>query len=178
MLQAKAAPIADNLDSLVRNMNQLVQKFDAITATIDATLLSVKQTSSSLNNTIDNNQAAIKGVMSNMTSLSNTLNDSRTGIKPLMGRINSFADTLSNMQLASAVDNANRSLESLNRTLTQVNEGQGTLGKLTKNDSLYMHLNEAAADLDSLLIDVKANPRRYINFSVFGGGKKKDKKNK
>jgi phospholipid/cholesterol/gamma-HCH transport system substrate-binding protein len=41
-----------------------------------------------------------------------------------------------------------------------------------------MHLNEAAADLDSLLIDVKANPRRYINFSVFGGGKKKDKKNK
>jgi phospholipid/cholesterol/gamma-HCH transport system substrate-binding protein len=178
MLQAKAAPIADNLDSLVKNMNQLVQKFDAITATIDATLLSVKQTSSSLNNTIDNNQAAIKGVMSNMTSLSNTLNDSRTGIKPLMGRINSFADTLSNMQLASAVDNANRSLESLNRTLTQVNEGQGTLGKLTKNDSLYMHLNEAAADLDSLLIDVKANPRRYINFSVFGGGKKKDKKNK
>lgn len=178
MLQAKAAPIADNLDSLVRNMNQLVQKFDAISATIDATLLSVKQTSSSLNNTIDNNQAAIKGVMSNMQTLSNTLNDNQNGIKPLMGKINNFADTLSNMQLASAVDNANRSMENLNRTLTQVNEGQGTLGKLANNDSLYRHLNEAAADLDSLLIDLKANPKRYVNFSLFGGGNKQEKKSK
>jgi phospholipid/cholesterol/gamma-HCH transport system substrate-binding protein len=114
-----------------------------------------------------------------MNSLSSTLNDSRTGIKPLMGKINSFADTLSNMELASAVANANRSLENLNKTLAQVNEGQGTLGKLTKNDSLYRNLNEAAADLDSLLIDVRENPKRYINFSVFGGGgKKKEKKNK
>lgn len=178
MLQAKAAPIADNLDSLVRNMNQLVKKFDAISATIDATLLSVKQTSSSLNGTIDNNQAAIQEVMGNMQNLSSTLNDSRTGIKPLMGKINNFADTLSNMQLASAVDNANRSLESLNRTLTHVNEGQGTLGKLTNNDSLYRNLNDAAADLDSLLIDLKANPKRYVHFSLFGGGNKQDKKDK
>jgi phospholipid/cholesterol/gamma-HCH transport system substrate-binding protein len=178
MLQAKAGPIANNLDSLVRNMNQLVQKFDAITATIDATLLSVKQTSSSLNSTIDNNQAAIRGVMGNMQTLSKTLNDSRTGIKPLMGKINNFADTLSHMQLASAVDNANRSLESLNRTLTQVNEGQGTLGKLTHNDSLYRHLTDAAADLDSLLIDLKANPKRYVHFSLFGGGNRQEKKNK
>jgi phospholipid/cholesterol/gamma-HCH transport system substrate-binding protein len=178
MLQAKAAPIAEDLDSLIVNMNQMVKKFDAITATIDATLLSVKQTSSSLNNTLDNNQAAIGKVMNNMQTLSNSLNDSQTGIKPLMGKINGFADTLSNMQLASAVENANRSLENLNRTLAKVNEGQGTLGKLATNDSLYRHLNEAAADLDSLLIDVKANPKRYINFSVFGGGGKKNKKNK
>jgi phospholipid/cholesterol/gamma-HCH transport system substrate-binding protein len=95
-----------------------------------------------------------------------------------MGKINNFADTLSNMQLASAVDNANRSMESLNRTLTQVNEGQGTLGKLTHNDSLYRHLTDAAADLDSLLIDLKANPKRYVHFSLFGGGNRQEKKSK
>mgnify|MGYP000639699041 CR=1 FL=1 len=52
--------------------------------------------------------------------------------------------------------------------LNQINNGQGTLGKLVKNDSLYNNLNKSAAALDKLLVDLEMNPKRYVHFSVFG----------
>jgi phospholipid/cholesterol/gamma-HCH transport system substrate-binding protein len=52
--------------------------------------------------------------------------------------------------------------------MTKINNGQGSLGMLLNNDSLYKNLNSSAADLDKLLIDFKANPKRYVHFSVFG----------
>ena len=54
--------------------------------------------------------------------------------------------------------------------LTKLNSGDGTLGKLMSNDSLYNNLNLAMADLDSLLIDFRYNPKRYVNVSIFGRG--------
>ena len=59
-----------------------------------------------------------------------------------------------------------------------VNKGEGTLGQLAKNDSLYFNLNNAANSLDELVRDFNDNPRRYIGVSLInvGGGKKKRKK--
>jgi phospholipid/cholesterol/gamma-HCH transport system substrate-binding protein len=175
LLQARATPIAENLDSTIISINRLVKKFENVTQTIDATLLSMKRTSTSLNTTLDNNQEAIKGIMGNLNTLSSSLNDTRTGIKPLMSKFNNFADTLQRMQLARTVDNANKSIATLNQTLGRINEGQGTLGKLAKDDSLYTNLSHSTASLNNLLIDLKANPKRYVHFSLFG---KKDKKEK
>ena len=56
--------------------------------------------------------------------------------------------------------------------MAQVNSGQGTIGKLIKNDSLYNNLNKSSEDLDKLLKDLRINPERYMHISVFG---KKDR---
>ena len=53
-----------------------------------------------------------------------------------------------------------------------INSGEGTAGQLIMNDSLYNNLNSALASLDSLLIDLREHPKRYVHLSVFG---KKDK---
>jgi phospholipid/cholesterol/gamma-HCH transport system substrate-binding protein len=63
-------------------------------------------------------------------------------------------------------------LKELNTLLAGINKGQGTLGKMAKNDSLYNNLNKSSADLDRLLKDLRLNPERYIHFSVFGRKKK------
>ena len=49
-----------------------------------------------------------------------------------------------------------------------LNKGKGTAGQLLTNDSLYINLNNGIASLDLLLKDVKANPKRYVHFSLFG----------
>ena len=64
-------------------------------------------------------------------------------------------------------------MEQTNLLLQRINQGKGTMGQLATNDSLYHNLNATARDLDILLKDFKANPKRYINVSVFGGGGKK-----
>ncbi len=175
LLKEKAMPIADNLDSTLVNLNELVKKFQALSTTLDQTMNSFKQTSNTANQALTENKAAIRGVVTNLNAMSATLNDTENGLKPMMRKMNSFADTLNQMELARTVDNANKSIANLNEMLTQINQGQGTLGKLTHNDSLYTNLNNAVADLDSLFIDIKDRPGRYIHFSVFG---KKDKKKK
>ncbi|MNR15426.1 hypothetical protein D3C85_1319610 [compost metagenome] len=57
----------------------------------------------------------------------------------------------------------------------KINEGKGTLGLLINDTKMYDNLNSASQNLDKLIIDLKENPKRYVHFSVFGGGAKKDK---
>jgi phospholipid/cholesterol/gamma-HCH transport system substrate-binding protein len=177
MVNEKITPITENVDTALVNLNILIRKFQAMSSNIDATLVNLRATSSTLNSTLAQNQRAIQGIAGNLHTLSASMNDPQTGVRPLLGKFNSFADTLSQMQLAQTVERTNRSIDNLNQMLTQINQGQGSLGKLTKNDSLYNNLNQFAADLDALVVDLKANPKRYVSISVFGR-KDKDKKSK
>jgi phospholipid/cholesterol/gamma-HCH transport system substrate-binding protein len=81
------------------------------------------------------------------------------------------------MQLGKTVNTLNTSVASLQSILRDISNGEGTLGKLTQDEALYTNLNNTASDLDALISDLKANPKRYVHFSVFGGkDKSKDKK--
>ena len=55
----------------------------------------------------------------------------------------------------------------------KLEKGEGSVGQLLNNDSLYDNINKAAASLDRLLEDVKAHPSRYINITIFNKKKKK-----
>ena len=73
------------------------------------------------------------------------------------------------------VDNAQQTVNSANQILADVKNGQGTVGQLVENDSLYRSLNGTIESLNLLIQDIKANPSKYINVTIFG---KKEKKNK
>lgn len=171
-IATRAAPIAANLDSTIISINLLAKKFASLSGSLDSTLQNLQRTSATLNGTVTENRVAIREML---TNLNNTLSDTQGGLKPLMIKANQFADTLNQMQLAQTVSGVNQSVANLNRTLDNINKGEGTLGKLAKNDSLYRNTNSALANLDSLFIDLKAHPKRYVHFSLFG---KKDKSGK
>jgi phospholipid/cholesterol/gamma-HCH transport system substrate-binding protein len=69
--------------------------------------------------------------------------------------------------LAAASENLDAVSSSLRAVLARVEAGEGTLGRLSTDDSLYRNLNDAAASLNSLLQDLQANPGRYIRVSIF-----------
>ena len=56
----------------------------------------------------------------------------------------------------------------LNQVVSGIQNGEGSLGKLTKDEQLYKNLSETSANLNNLVKDIKENPKRYINISVFG----------
>ncbi|MCW5920054.1 MAG: MCE family protein, partial [Bacteroidetes bacterium] len=78
------------------------------------------------------------------------------------------SDSLSRLQLNLTIEKLNKTIAELNSVLGKIDNSQGSLGKLVNDDSLYNNLNNASANLDKLLIDLKANPGRYVNISVFG----------
>jgi len=104
----------------------------------------------------------------NLEALSSTLKNNNDRMETTIRNVADISDSLARADLGATVRNLNRSLDELDRLLKKVNAGDGTLGKLANDDSLYVNLSAMAADLDRLLIDMKANPKRYVHFSVFG----------
>ena len=82
------------------------------------------------------------------------------------------SDTLKQAELKSLITHASATFAKTTELFTKINNGQGTAGQLMVNDSVYNNLNSALSSLDSLLIDLREHPKRYVHLSVFG---KKDK---
>ncbi len=76
------------------------------------------------------------------------------------------------------IAHADSTAAQLNRIATRMNEGDGTLGMLLNNDTLYTNLEHATRNLELLLLDMKMNPKRYINFSLIDLSRDRYQKNK
>ena len=83
-----------------------------------------------------------------------------------------LTSNLSTIDVAGMTAKVNQTLENVEQMTKKLNSNEGTLGLLMRDATLYNNLSNTAASADSLLIDFKAHPKRYIHFSVFG---KKDK---
>ena len=159
-------PLFDNADKLISSIDSLMQ---ALNHTFDDDMQkNVQSVVANLEQLVASERRKIAAIMSNFESVSANLKDSNEDISSLIANLNGFSETLADTDLKNTVDNANRSLMQLNNLLSGVNEGQGTLGKFAKDDSLYMNLQQASNSLDELLTDLRENPKRYVHFSLFG----------
>lgn len=172
-LQDKAVPILTDADSLIRNLNVVVSRFKQTGDVLNQLLANVDETGLTLRATINENRKGIAAIMGNLNQLSAQLIETEKGIKPLMAKANTFADSLNALQLGKTVAKANQTVGELQNLLKDLQSGQGTAGKLLKDEQLYTNLNLMMKDLDKLLVDFRQQPKRYVHFSVFG---KKDKK--
>jgi phospholipid/cholesterol/gamma-HCH transport system substrate-binding protein len=137
-------------------------------------LANANATAGNANGLIAENRTELAATLRNVEKLTASLNQaSEASLKPMLAKANTLADSLNALQLASTVNNLNQTIAQLQTTLADINKGQGTLGKLAKDDSLYVSLNRTVASLDSLFVDLKARPKRYVHFSLFGRKGKK-----
>ncbi|MBS1652930.1 MAG: MCE family protein [Bacteroidetes bacterium] len=179
-IQAKAEKLLSSVDSVMTVVNSILntktrknieESFDGVHKAI----LSLEKTAFKLDDVISKESAKFSQVMSNLAQITNNLNKNGQRIDNIIKNVGNMSDSLAKSQLRSAIDNADKSMKELNRLLAGINEGQGTLGKLAKNDSLYRNLNKSSEDLDKLLKDLREHPSRYVHFSIFGGKSKKIK---
>ena len=175
LIKEQALPLLHNLDSLTLSLRVVTKSFEATGSSVNGLIRNTDKTITSLSgtmgSTINENRASLAGVTANLKSLSSNLIETEKSIKPLIGKFSSMADSLNGLKISQAVATTQRSLEGLQRIMTGIEQGQGSMGKLLKDDSLYSNINRSLADLDKLLIDFRLAPRRYVNVSIFGGKK-------
>ena len=175
LLKEKALPLIQNLDSLTKSLRIVAKSFENTGVVVNGFVKnsdrSVGVLTSSLNATINENRNNLAGISANMKTLSGNLIETEKSLKPLIGKFNTMADSLNALKISEAVATTQKSLEGLQRIMQGIEKGQGSMGKLLKDDSLYTNLNRSVADLDKLLIDFRLAPKRYLNISVFGGKK-------
>lgn len=124
---------------------------------------------------VENQGNNIESILANVKSLSENLRSSNKDIKRILTNLNSTADSLSKISFKHTFSMLEKSLTSVNASLIKIENGEGMVGQLMQNDSLYTMFMETISSLNLLTTDIKENPNRYLNFSVFGN---KDKKHK
>ena len=116
------------------------------------------------------------GQVNDLIPLLGSLNRNVPGLMGKAGRVMDNAETLtgklSKVDVEGTMNKVNATLDNVQAFTDQLNNNQGSLGLLMRDPNLYYNLNSTMKHADSLMIDLKAHPKRYVHFSIFG---KKDK---
>ena len=169
----KFSPLISNVDTSLAKVKTILNRVDD--KKLDHIFTSLDLASKELYLTVKDSRAQINAMSSNINILTTSLSKTEKSLAQLLTKLNTLGDSLNKAQIAQTVNNANKAVTEMKEVLARMNSGQGTLGKLSKNDSLYTNLNKTAADLDKLLVDLKEHPNRYVHLSVFGRKEKKEK---
>ncbi|MDB5233973.1 MAG: hypothetical protein JWR44_966 [Hymenobacter sp.] len=175
--QAKALPVLDTVGATLSHINGFLNK-DAQT-NIQGTLLGARASAEALQKLIVANQANINTVTRNLAQMSAALNKTSAKLDRIAVNFSQLSDTLKNAPVGSAVRNLNATLTEAQTTVAglnrALNDKKGSMGKLLNDSTLYNNLTTTVGTANNLLSDVQSNPKRYVHFSVFGGGKDKTK---
>ncbi len=183
-LSDQVMPIKDKIESLIESLDSVAVAFRGFLtpgnqdnlnkgfSDLSQTLKNLEQASGSLNYMVSSEQSKLNRMISNMESISGNLRNNNESLASALKNIDLITDSLARSNLKSAINNANLTLVQTAQIMDKINKGEGTMGMLINNDSLYIALEKSASNLDKLLIDLKQNPKRYVHVSVFGGGKK------
>lgn len=176
-LQAKAENLISSIDSVMTVVNSVLntktrENLDKSFESVRKAILTLEQTAYKLDDLVGSEKTKISSILSHLNGITSNLDKNGEKIDNIISNLSNMTDSLAKAQLKEAIANADKSMKELNVLLAGINQGQGTLGKLAKNDTLYYNLNRSTEDLDKLLKDLRYNPDRYIHFSVFG---RKDK---
>ncbi|WP_017259050.1 MlaD family protein [Pedobacter arcticus] len=175
-VQKKAQVIIAKLDSLLTSVNTILnpefqKNVNRSFASIAKTLEYLESTSKTVDGTVSIQAQRIDVILANAESISNNLKNNNERINSMMTNLDSFSGQLAKTQIQTTIDNANKAVMELQTAVNKINTGTGSIALLLNDSKLYDNLNNSAKNLDNLMLDVKANPKRYVSFSVFGGRK-------
>lgn len=186
-VNAELVPLKNKAEGLVGQIDSVIQIIDGILnqRTQDNVVGALEHFNNSLLNIenltdtfLNTNAEKLSKSIDNVYDLTNNFNESSENFKRLVNNMADISDTVKAMELITAVDNFNTALEDMQIILNRLKEGEGTLGLMLKDDSLYIDLQQSMMELDKLVEDIRVNPERYIHVSVFGKSEKEKNKPK
>lgn len=144
-----------------RNISQSIES-------MQKTLGNIQRTTATVDTTFAHQARRLSVIMANAESISTNLSQNNQAITNVISNLSGLSDTLAALEIAQTMQNVNHTIEALAASLDKINRGQGSLGLLVNDEQLYRNLEASSKQLERLLEDIRHNPRRYINVSVFG----------
>lgn len=157
----KIDSVIDNLNNITANIAELsqdpalltsIKRLDAITGNVSSMTGNFNKLSSGLS-------SQVPMVMRNVGSITH-------GLDTVTANLGMLSAQLKSLPLNSTMDNVNQITENLTKFSNQLNDKSSSLGLLMNDPELYHRLNSVAADVDSLIVDIKKNPKRYISIKL------------
>lgn len=152
--------IKERVATLLDNLNQTISGVDSL---IDDNSKNLTKTIASLNAVMADLKKS--NIIGNIDGFCATLNQNGAKLDSIITDINSVTKALNEQESGKKLAEA---INEVNTLLAKVNSGSGSIGNLVSDEKLYKELAQASQNLSLLLADLKENPKRYINVTVFG----------
>jgi phospholipid/cholesterol/gamma-HCH transport system substrate-binding protein len=152
-LQGKIETMMVSADLLLKNINDVFDEQTKLNlktsiAELSNTITSFKSTSNALNSLIADNKVKLDSTLSNFEKTSSNFAK--------------ITDTVADANLGQAISDLQSTIGNFNKVLQSIDKGEGTMGKLMKDDGLYNNLKGATKEMEALLKDIKLHPKRYF----------------
>lgn len=179
-LRKELEPLKKSTEQLIKSVEEVVTNFKVVFESeatqglpkafesLESTLANLESTSARLDNMVAENSATVERIFGNVESITNNLNENEEKLNNIFTNFETVSDSLSKVNFSQTIRKADRAMANFEQIMQKVNEGDGSLGKLVNNDTLHNQLVEAANELELLIDDINANPKKYLHFSVFG----------
>ena len=179
----------DTLNSSVRpGLTELINRqIEPLSRQLQSTITSVdsiftgasnvlnRQTQDEIKESINVLTSAIKAINNSSIIIEKTLTDKNTQInntidnfEKISSSLSEVSDELNSFELSKLLSNLEVSVSGISSIVNKLESDNSTIGKLINEDEVYNNLNSSIESLNSLIIDIKSNPKKYVHFSVFG----------
>lgn len=177
-IRVKTEKLMTSLDTMLKDVhdaigsgenNQLKKTLTQLNATLANANVVIGDVSSIISKEKKNIEGLIsnaEGTIANANTLTKKLADNSERIEKILADIEQFSGKVSKIELESTISSAKDALDEVNKLLQAINAGEGTLGKIAKDEDLYQRVDSTIASLNFLLKDLQTNPKRYVSFSL------------
>ena len=168
-LKNKAEELISSIDSVMMIVTAVLNKntrdnLRNSLSSLDKTFELMSKTMIKIDSMVDLNDERISKVVYNLESITSNFESSNGEIKNILTNFSSISDSLSNSDFVTVLQN-------ISDITSKINNGEGSIGLLLKDDEIYVNFEKSSRELALLLEDIKKYPSRYVNFSIIGGGK-------
>lgn len=179
-LKMKAEALISSVDSAIVTVQSIFNKkartdLDSSFSSMRSSLKAFERTMNRADAFVAQESENLRLIFSHVESITKNLAQNNDKLSDVLENMEAITDSLAGANLKQTVNNASKAMKEVADMMHKVNSGEGSLGQLLNNDTLYQNLESASNDLDLLLLDMRLNPERYVHFSIFG---RKDKSKK
>lgn len=158
-LQDKLTTTLSSVDTLLIGFSEILNQesqtnLRSAIKNLDATMSSLNGASGKLNTLLANNSSKLDRTFTNLDDMA--------------ANFSTLSDSLAKLEIGRLVSDLEKVAGGFDAIVTKINNGEGSVGKLINDKELYDNLEGASRQLEQLLQDLKLNPKRYVNISVFG----------
>lgn len=164
----------DEVAQMMPQLKALLPKLDSILTSVN-TIMSdpaLKSIIDNVNGATDNLNKSSAQLNKMMTQFESTMPGMLQKVDAVLGNTEQITSDIAKADIATTMKNISATLQNCRELTDKLNSNEGSLGKFINDPSLYDNLNATMRDADSLMIDLKSHPKRYVHFSIFG---RKDK---
>jgi phospholipid/cholesterol/gamma-HCH transport system substrate-binding protein len=165
-LKDKISDLLIVLDSVITSVNDVMNP--EFRKDLAGTISNLNGTTESLDNILNTKEKELIATLDNVNKFTKILADNSENMSKTFSNLEAITDTLAAADLYKSIYNLKESLGKASTLIDNLNSGKGSAGQLLTNDTLYANLSNSLESLNVLLLDMKANPKRYVHFSLFG----------